>query len=295
MAAALALSSAAAAVSATAGAQTGATIVVQPGVTDPGALVTVTNGPFSACPPGAARDPAVSIDLYGAGSATPANRTPYQGPVSPAGTWSVQVRLEPDLPPGTYQVRAGCYTDSGLNSGYGPAYAPARLDLRLQEPGQASLSVRRGRPGAIIEVRSGEARCTPPAGSPTPRVRVSFHDATKATRAEAEGVVDGGSGRWLLSLRVPDLTAQAAEITAVCLARVGAPAPYARYAATPFTVEAIPQPVTTTSAPPATVAPTVPGAPTTVPRPTVSLTPSPTTLPPTPLAVAVVAEPTYTG
>jgi hypothetical protein len=201
------------------------------------------------------------------------------------------VRLAPDLPPGSYRVQAGCYSDSGLNSGFGPSYEAGRLELRLQQPGQPT-SPRRGRPGDSIQVSSGEARCTPPAGSPSPRVRVSLLDAGKATRAEAEGPVEIATGRWTVSLRVPDIGPQSGEISAVCLARVAAPAPYARYRATAFSIDG--QPLAPATVPPTTPPPTVaPGAPATAVT-TATTTPVPT-LPSTPIAVAIVAEPTYTG
>lgn len=286
---------AAAAAGGSASAQSSAPILVVPAMADPGGAVTVSNSPLAPCPPPPSSDrPFVSIDLYATGTATPANRSPYQGAVTVGGTWSVQVRLDPDLSPGTYRVQAGCYADSGLNSGFGPSYAPGRLDVRLQEPGPPTASVRRARPGENIEVRSGEAGCRPPAGSPSPRVRVSLLDATKATRAEAEGAVEVASGHWSLTLRVPELSPQSAEITAVCLARVAAPAPYARYRGAALNIEAAPLPTVT---PPATATPTTvrPGAPSSIPAATVVPTPTPTTLPPTPLALAIVAEPTYTG
>jgi hypothetical protein len=298
MAAALAAAVAAAAVGGSAGAQGAASILVAPSVADPGGMVTVSNSPLAPClPPDGADSPFVSIDLFAAGTATPANRAPYQGAVTVGGTWSVQIRLDADLPPGTYRVEAGCFADSGLSSGFGPDYAPGRLDIRLQEPGQPAVSARRARPGESIQVSSGEGGCKPPAGSPSPRVRVSLLDATKATRAEAEGAVDAASGRWTISLRIPELVPQSADITAACLARVAAPAPYARYRAAPFNIDGVP--VTSTTTVPTTVAPVPtlprPGAPTTFSVVTVAPTPTPTTLPATPLAVAIVAEPTYTG
>lgn len=297
MAAAFASAVAAAAVGGTAGAQSGASIVVAPASTDPGAVVKVANAPLSPCaPPRGTTDASASIDLYAGATATPVNRMPYQGVVSPNGSWSVDVRLDPDLPPGTYRVQAGCYTDSGLNAAFGPSYGAGRLDLRLQEPGQPSASPRHARPGDTIQVASDEARCSPPAGSPSPRVRVSLLDAGSATRAEAEGPVDPSSGRWTVGLRVPDVGPQVAQVVAVCLARVGAPSPYARYKAAPFTIDAAPAAAPTTA--PATTAPATtspPGAPTTPPHATTS-SPSPTTtLPPSPLAVPIVLEPTYTG
>ena len=298
MAAAFAAALAAAALGTSAGAQGTASIIVAPSVSDPGNAVTVSNSPLSPCPPPPnAENPFVSIDLYANGSATPANRTPYQGAVTVGGAWSVPVRLDPDLPPGSYGVRAGCFADSGLSSGFGPAYAPGRLDLRLQEPGQPTVSARRARPGETVQVSSGDAGCRPPASSPSPRVRVSLLDATKGTRAEAEAPIDAATGRWSISLRVPELQPQSAEITAVCLARVAAPAPYARYTGAAFNVDAAPLPPITLT--PTTAAPTslAPGAPTTLAASTVVTTPMPTstTLPTTPLAVAIVAEPTYTG
>lgn len=277
-------------------AQSPGSILVAPSVTDPGNAVIVSNAPLAPCPPPPrAESPFVSIDLYATGSATPANRSPYQGAVAVGGTWSVQVRLEPDLPPGAYRVKAGCYADSGLNSGFGPTYAPGQLDVRLQEPGAPTASARRARPGESVQVGSGEAGCRPPTGSASPRVRVSLLDATKATRAETEGAVDPASGRWSIGLRVPELLPQSAEITAVCLARVGAPAPYARYRGAPFAVDAAPMPAPTTT--PTTAAPATarPGTPTTSPAATAPTTPAPATLPATPLAVAIIAEPTYTG
>jgi hypothetical protein len=292
VAAALAAAVAAAAVAGTAGAQAVAPIVVLPGVADPGAAITVSNGPSAPCPPPpAAKNPSASVDLYAIGSATPVNRVPYQGAVSVPGAWSVTVRLDPDLPPGSYRVQAGCYSDSGLNSGFGPAYAAGNVTLRLQEPGSPTVSARRGRPGDSLQVSSADNRCSPPAGSPSPRVRVSLLDASRATRAEAEGPVDPTTGRWTVGLRVPDLDSQSAEISAVCLARVGAPSPYARYRSAPFAVDNPPVTMTTPTTAPVTTG----GAggstttPSTTPRPTAS------TLPPTPLAVAIVAEPTYTG
>lgn len=291
MAAALSVATAAVAVAGSARAQATAPISVLPAAADPGGVVTVSHGPTSPCPPPAGtRNPSASVDLFTVGSVTPVNQAPFQGPVTPIGTWSVEVRLAPDLPPGQYRVQAGCYTDSGLNAGFGPAYASGGLEVRLQAPGLPSASPRRGRPGENVQVASGEAGCRPPVGAPSPRVRVSLLDAGKATRAEAEGPVDATTGRWTVSLRVPDLAAQNVEITAVCLARVGAPSPYARYQSATFAVDAAPPPAPTTiAAPTSTVAS---GGSTSVP-PTTS-TPA-ASLPPTPLAVPIVAEPTYTG
>jgi len=280
----------------TAGAQgVPASITVSPTVADPGSVVMVSNGPSSECV-GGTGSPSAFVDLYTAGSVTPVNRMPFQSAVTTGGTWSVEVRLPPDLAPGAYRVEAGCYVDSSLNSRFGPAYLPGSLNLRLQDPGQPTASIRRGRPGESLLVDSGDARCMPPAGSPSPRVRVSLLDATKATRAEAEGPVDAATGKWSVGLQVPDLVPQDAEIAAVCLARVAAPAPYARYNVASFAVEADP-PVVTTTTPPATSSPTTagPGVSTTAPPTTPPTAPAPTALPSTPVAVAVVAEPTYTG
>ena len=299
VAAAFFLASTAAAVAGPAGAQAVNSIVVLPAAADPGGVVTVSNnGVVSACPPpDGTSNPSASVDVFATGSATPANRAPFQGVVTAAGTWSVEVRLAPDWPPGIYRVQAGCYSDSGLNSGYKLDYAPGRLDLRLQEPGPPTASPGRGVSGDSIQVSSGEARCTPPAGSASPRVRVSLNDAGGATRAEAEAPVDARTGRWSVGLRVPDLAAQTAAITAVCLSRVGAPAPYARYRPARFPIDADSRPSAPGTTPPTTSpAPTAgPGAPPpTPPAPTPGTTPA-AALPPTPLAAAIVAEPTYTG
>lgn len=289
MAAALSIAAAAVGVTGSAGAQAAAPITVLPAVADPGGLVTVANGPIAPCPPPlGARDPSASVDLFAVGSATPVNQAPFQGAVGPAGRWSVPVRLAADLPPGNYRVQAGCYTDSGLNSGFGPAYAPGTLEVRLQDPGQPTASARRGRPGDSIQVASGDARCTPPAGATSPRVRVSLLDQAKATRAEAEGAVDAATGRWTVDLRVPELSSQNVELHAVCLARVGAPSPYARYTAATFAVEVAPAAATTTTAAPPTLAPGTSAPPTTAP-------PVLASLPTTPLAVAIPLEPSYTG
>jgi len=298
VAAALAAGSAAA-VAGSAEAQSGATMIVTPPQADPGATVFVSNGLGSPCPPplGAANASA-SVDLFGPGSATPANRVPYQARVTSAGSWSVEVRLAPDLPPGQYRVQAGCYTDSGLNSGYGPSYEPGRLDLRLQSLGQATVNPRLTRAGEGLQVTSGELRCPPPAGAPSPRVRVSLLDSAGATRAEAEGPVDPASGRWSLPVRVPSIDAQDVQVTAVCLARVGAAAPYARYAGSPIRVQAPavdpPERPPTSPGPAPRPASTVPGgaaSTTTTALPQVAAV----SLPATPVATAIAAEPTYTG
>lgn len=299
VAAALAAAAIASTVAGSAGAQGSASITVLPAEADPGASVMVTDGPSSPCPPpSGTASPSASVDLYAIGSATPANRMPYQASVTPAGTWTVEVKLAPDLPPGTYRVQAGCYTDSGLNAGFGPAYDAGRLQVRQQALGSPTSSVVASQPGDSVQVVSGDVRCTPPAGATSPRVRVSLLDATRATRAESEGAVDAATGRWSVSLTVPSIAAQDAQIGAVCLARVGASVPYARYAPAPFEVEADPSgvpPLTgppfsgPTSTPPSS-APGAPGAPTTA---TTALESG--SLPMTPLAKPVVAEPTYTG
>ncbi len=300
VAAAAAAVTLAAVVGGSADAQGVAAINVVPAEADPGATVLVTNGPGAPCtPPTGSSNASASVDLYAAGSATPANRGPFQGFVSASGSWSVEVRLAPDLAPGSYRVQAGCYTDSGLNSGFGPSYEPGRLDVRLRQLGPPTLSIGRGRPGDSVQVTSGDARCTPPTGAPNPRVRVSILDRDGSTRAESEGGVDRGSGRWAVPVRVPALDTQGAQVTAVCLARVGASVPYARYAATPLAVEAPPAdpPVT----PPATFGsvptslPAVPGAPATT---AVTVNPAllpDTSLPLAPVAKAIIAEPAYTG
>ena len=301
MAAALVAAGVAVAVAGSADAQSVASITIAPAEADPGATVIVANGSSWPCtPPSDTASPSASVDLYAEGSATPANRVPFQGAVSASGSWSVALKLAPDLPPGRYRVQAGCYTDSGLNSGFGPAYAAGRLEVRLQAIGPPSASVRRGRPGDSVQVTSGEAGCTPPGGALRPRVRVSLLDRGGATRAESEGVVDAVTGRWSLPLRVPAIEPQDTRITAVCLARVGAPSPYARYAATALVVEppsTDPPSTTPTSAGPA------PAPLSTVPvpgpagsTPTSSPTPAEAaSLPPTPVATAIIAEPTYTG
>ena len=127
-------------------------------------------------------------------------------------------------------------------------------------------------------------------------MRVSLLDSSRATRAEGEGPVDPATGRWQVGLRVPDLPAQNAEVTAVCLARVGAPSPYARYRAAPFAVEIDPPRSPAPTAAPPTAPPVTAVAPGPTPSPTRSPTNIPASaLPPTPLAVPIVAEPTYTG
>jgi len=280
-------------VAGSAGAQAVVPIMVSPATADPGGVVKVTNGPSSPCPPpSGTAHPSASVDLYAQGSATPVNRVPYQGAVTASGAWSVVVSLAPDLAPGAYQVQAGCYTDSGLNAGFGPAYTRGSLELRLQVPGSPTPSPVSGHPGDGVQVGSGNARCMPPASSPSPRVRVSLVDASNSTRAEAEGPIDTASGRWSVNLRVPDIVPQRAAITAVCLARVGAPAPYARYANTSFAVDA-----SVLSGPGPTTSPTSPtGPPAGVTTTTVvAPPPTPPALPPTPVAEAKVAEPTYTG
>lgn len=263
----------------------------------------MANSLVSPCPPpNGTENPSASVDIYAAEVATPVNRAPFQGAVSRAGVWSVQVQLAPDLAPGAYRVQARCYTDSGLNSAFGPTYVAGRLDVRLREPGESTVAPRSGRPGDTVQVGSGSAPCTPPIGSSGPRVRVSLRDDSKATRAEAEGMVDARTGSWSLALQVPDLGAQTAEITAVCLARVGAPAPYARYGSTAFTVETVPDLTTTTTTTTTTVSPStvptttlVPGATTSAPPTTSQARVPAASLPPTAVATAIVAEPTYTG
>jgi len=291
--AAVATAGAAVGVAGSAVAQGAGSIVVAPAVADPGGMVVVTNGPSSACVPVGATSPLVSVDLYAVGSATPANRLPYLGTVSTLGTWSVDVRLAPDLAPGLYRVQAGCFTDSGLNAGFGPTYEPGQLDLRQQELGPPRPSTGVGRPGQVVQVASGQAPCVPPAGSPSPRVRVSLLDGGRATRAEAEGAVDSATGAWSVTLTIPPVDPQDAQISAVCLARVGASVPYARYSSAAFAIDAAPLPETTTTSS------TVPGptTPSTAPigAPPTSAIPPPAELPITPLASAVVDEPTYTG
>lgn len=289
----------AALVAGSAGAQTQASIAVTPAEADPGGTVVVANGPGAPCtPPDRSTNASASVDLYASGSATPANWVPFQGLVSPSGTWSVEVRLAPDLPPGPYRVQAACYSDSGLNSGFGPTYESARLDLRLQSLGPPATSVRQSRPGDSVQITSGDAGCKPPAGAPSPRVRVSLLDGGGATRAETEGPVESATGRWSLPLKVPAIDTPNAQITAVCLARVGAPAPYARYSRTIVGVDA--QPVAPPVPPPVSVEPPpippapVPGGPvtsTTLGQGQVAVS----SLPLAPVAKPIVAEPTYTG
>jgi len=293
-AAALVAAGAAALVAGSADAQVVGSIIVTPTQTDPGASVTVANGASSPCtPPLGATSASVSVDLYAVGSATPANRVPYLGAVTLAGGWSVEVRLAPDLPPGSYRVQAACFTDSGLNAGFGPAYEPGRLELRQKALGAPRPGITLGRPGDTFQVTSAEVPCVPPVGAAGPRVRVSLLDAGTATRAEAEGSVDPATGRWSVSLTVPSVDAQAAQISAVCLARVGASVPYARYAAAPFNILATPSTVPTTLAEVPTPTAPVPssGGSTT----TASTAPPVAMLPTTPLAQAIVVEPTYTG
>lgn len=295
--AAVATASAAVGVGGSAVAQIAGSIVVAPAGAEPGGMVVVTNGAVSPCfpVPAGATSPSVSIDLYGADSATPANRLPYLGAVDTLGAWSVEVRLAPDLAPGPYRVQAGCFTDSGLNAGFGPTYQPGQLDLRQQDLGPPRPSTSTGSPGQVVEVASGRAPCIPPKGSSSPRVRVSLLDAARATRAEAEDTVDSTTGAWSITLTVPSVTTQDAQISAVCLARIGASVPYARYEPAAFAIDAQlpPEATTTTSS-------TVPGpaTPSTTPDPGLpptSTVSGPPDLPITPLAAAIVAEPTYTG
>jgi len=294
VAAALVAAGAAGLVAGSADAQVVGSIVVTPTQADPGASITVANGPASPCtPPLGATSASASVDLYALGSATPANRVPYLGAVTLAGGWSVEVRLAPDLPPGSYRVQAGCFTDSGLNAGYGPAYEAGRLELRQQALSVPRPSETLGRPGDTFQVTSAEVPCVPPAGAAGPRVRVSLLDAGTATRAEAEGTVDPATGRWSVTLTVPSVDAQAAQISAVCLARVGASVPYARYASAPFNILAAPPTVPTTLA--EVPAPTAPAPSAGGSTTTASTVPPVAMLPVTPLAQAIVAEPTYTG
>jgi len=299
VAAALAALAVAVAVGGSAEAQSATSITVTPPEADPGGTVFVTNSPGSPCtPPSGTTNASASVDLYAFDSATPANRVPFQGFVTASGTWAIELKLAPDLPPGRYRVQAGCYTDSGLNSGFGPTYGPARLDVRLHQLGPVTASARRGQPGDAVQVTSGEARCTPPTGAPSPRVRVSLLDRDGATRAESEGGIDRASGQWSLPLRVPTIDAQTAQITAVCLARVGASVPYARYTATPLIIEAAPvappltSPTSVGAAP--TPAGTVPGAATSTTIVNLAEVPE-SSLPTAPVAKAIIAEPTYTG
>jgi len=294
--AAVATAVAAVGVAGSAVAQAAGSVVVAPAAADPGGTVLVTNGADSPCfpVPVGATSPSVSVDLYAAGSATPANRLPYLGAVGTLGAWSVEVRLAPDLPPGLYRVQAGCFTDSGLNAGFGPTYQSGRLELRQQNLGPPRPGTSTGRPGQIVQIASGQAPCVPPTGSPSPRVRVSLLDAARATRAEAEGTVNSATGAWSVTLTIPSVEPQDAQISAVCLARIGASVPYARYGPAAFAIDAVSPPDTTTTST------TVPGpiTPSTTPgtaTPPTSVQPRPDELPITPLASAIVAEPTYTG
>ncbi|HEV8116033.1 MAG TPA: hypothetical protein VGP53_07330, partial [Acidimicrobiales bacterium] len=100
-----------------------------------------------------------------------------------------------------------------------------------------------------------------------------------------------------VTLTIPSVDPQDAQIGAVCLARVGASVPYARYGSAAFAIDAVPLPptLTTSSTVPGSITPsTTPGTPGTATPPT-SVQPLLGELPITPLASAVVAEPTYTG
>jgi len=98
-------------------------------------------------------------------------------------------------------------------------------------------------------------------------------------RAAADEAIDPGSGGWSATLNVPDLAPQRGTITAACHATTSAAAPYARYIPVRFEVAARPAVAATT---------TTAGA----PASTVQVNPG---LPASPRAVAIIAEPAYTG
>ena len=270
---------------------------------NPGETITVVNatdGPSDQCPPAAdGKDRTISVDIL-----TSSDRLvsgPHTAKVSSTGRWSVPVVLEPDLAPGGYKANASCYDADNFKV---RTYDPATFTIRLQAPGPPSVQPVEAMSGESVQVSSGSARCAPPQGAgSTARVRASILDAGGNTRAEGEGKI-AADGSWSVPLRVPDVPAQEGSATAVCLARVGAPAPYARYAQSKLTITAPPPPSTTTTAPPPSTTlapgvtappPTPPPAPTTTRGPVPKLPGFTSAQPPSPTAQPITAEPTYTG
>lgn len=277
----------------------GPEVMVSPaGDHDPGSTITVSNAPGSVCPE--TNDPNVSVDIVTSANGLVAG--PYNTTVQ-SGQFAVQVPLAPDLAPGNYLARASCF--AGASASPSKTYEPAPFTVRLQSPGDPIVQPDHAVPGDIVQVGSGTAKCKPPRGATSPRVRASIVDASGNTRAEAEGSVFG-DGSWAVKVRVTEIDPQVGRVTAVCLARVGAPAPFARYGQTTFTIVA-PAPASTTTTVPAPTTTPAPGgtaAPattTTVPAPTTTLGPVPAlpgfgdSLPPTPVPTPIVAEPAYTG
>lgn len=276
--------------------------VTPEGEHDPGSTITVANAtdtPRDLCTGGSPGERTISVDVL-----TSSDRL-VSGPHTAAvgsfdGRWSVAIPLASDLAPGAYKALASCYDRDNTKV---RNYDPAPFTVRLQNPGSPAVQPTQAAPGDPVQIGSGPAKCKPPKGSPSPKVRASILDNGGNTRAEGENQVLA-DGSWSVTLRVPgEMLPQDGSVTAQCMARVGAPAPYARYGQTRLTVVAAPPPSTTSTAPPVatTLAPGQTAPPSTVPAPTTTLGPIPKlpgftqALPPTPLAEPIVAEPTYTG
>jgi hypothetical protein len=276
----------------------GRAAVTPAGDRDPGDTITVANATDTVrdeCQ--STQERTISVDIL-----TSSDRLvsgPHTAKVSSVdGRWSVPIALAPDLAPGAYKAIASCYDadDTRIRS-----YDPAPFNIRLQSPGQPNVQPSQAMPGDTVQIGSGPNKCKPPKDS-TPKVRASILDSGGNTRAEGEGQVSA-DGSWSVNLRVPDATPQVGSVTAICLARVGASAPYARYSQSRFTITA-PPPSSTTStvAPPVTtLAPGQTAPATTIAAPTTTSGPVPripgfsSPLPASPVAVPIVAEPTYTG
>ena len=250
----------------------GKATVTPAGDHDPGETVTVANATDTVrdeCQ--STQERTISVDIL-----TSTDRLvsgPHTAKVSTVdGRWSVPVALAPDLAPGGYKAIASCYDsdDTRIRS-----YDPAPFTIRLQSPGQPNVQPTQAMPGETVQIGSGPNKCRPPRDA-TPKVRASILDSGGNTRAEGEGQVSA-DGSWSVNLRVPDATPQVGSVTAICLARVGASAPYARYSQSRFTITAPPPPSTTsTVAPPATtLAPGQTAPPTTVAAPTTTSGPVP--------------------
>jgi hypothetical protein len=281
----------------------GSAAITPSGDVDPGQTITVSNAsdtPRDLCTSTSERT--ISIDIL-----TSTDRLvsgPHTGPVgSVDGTWNVQITLAADLAPGAYKALASCYNTDDTTGTKVRTYDPALFDIRQQSPGLPNVRPAEAMPGDPVQIGSGPAKCAPPKGASAPVVRASILDGGGNTRAEGEGgVLPDGS--WSVNLKVPgEMTAQVGSVTASCLARVGASAPYARYGQAKFTIVEPPPPSTTSTLPPpsTTLAPgqTVPSttvAPsTTIRGPVPKLPGFSEPLAPSPVAQPIIAEPTYTG
>lgn len=280
-------------------AQTAGDVVVEPNIVNPGGTVTVSNAAEQRCDTSKKRDPYAAV--YSSGP-TP-QPDPHNANLRADGSWTVSFVFRPETAPGTYQLTAKCFENDQSVTNY-RTYAAVTVTVQVRRPGPPVIDPLRGPPNTSVRINAGNATCPPPQGAAS-EATVSLIDAGGQVRGVARADV-AGNGGWNTALSIPAINPQNVFLRSACRVK-NANADYATYAERTFVVQAAPTQASAVTPPPPAPPPSVTTIPATTPgggpvatTTTIASTTTTTrieaaTYPPSPIAVAVEADPTYVG